>query len=340
MKRKVSDLLDTYDDPVLELNTVTPLSAERIRSLTMNQVKGNKQRNKRILFRILAAAAMIAAFSLTAFAVGNAAAWFRNFFAGRLDRELSDGQAAFIETSAVDYGVGQTVSGYTVSVESYLSDGSSAFLKLEIRAPEDGTVSKLGFDFESIDLLCADGSPACDVYFWTQEALDTEGKKAVYMLELSSVNLQEDGDGNRIMTVKLTDLYAGAKWIPGTWQFEIDISDSFVELVERPVSGIPARTEENETVDTTVVSARLYPTALRLVFVPSRDRAFDSCQFSAAKAVLKDGSEVSLLPAGWGREADGSETAWWAEFSGGLLSLDEVVSIVLPGNVVLELPKG
>ena len=39
MTKLISDLLDTYSNPNIELNNKTPLSSERIKELTMNVSK-------------------------------------------------------------------------------------------------------------------------------------------------------------------------------------------------------------------------------------------------------------------------------------------------------------
>ena len=80
MKRRISDLLDGYQDSSVELTCGTPLSSERIRELTMSKIQYKEKKTKRLGFRLLAVAAMIATMVVTAVAaeaVFGAGDWFR-----------------------------------------------------------------------------------------------------------------------------------------------------------------------------------------------------------------------------------------------------------------------
>lgn len=48
MNRRISDLLDTYSDPNIELGINTPLSSERIKALTMSKINKEPKQRKRI----------------------------------------------------------------------------------------------------------------------------------------------------------------------------------------------------------------------------------------------------------------------------------------------------
>ena len=71
MTKRISDLLDTYSDPNIELQIKTPLSSERIKELTMKKIN-IKQKHKKNYFRgrIIIVAAVLTAFVMTAFAAG------------------------------------------------------------------------------------------------------------------------------------------------------------------------------------------------------------------------------------------------------------------------------
>lgn len=68
MNKKISDLLDGYEDGGVELSGETPLSSARIKELTMKRITHEKADLRRAPFRLLAAAAAIAALTMTAFA--------------------------------------------------------------------------------------------------------------------------------------------------------------------------------------------------------------------------------------------------------------------------------
>ena len=69
MNKRISDLLDGYEDGSVELSGETPLSSARIKELTMKRAKGIKRNPwHRAPLRVLAAAAAAAALTMTAFA--------------------------------------------------------------------------------------------------------------------------------------------------------------------------------------------------------------------------------------------------------------------------------
>ena len=56
MTKRISDLLDTYSDPNIELQIKTPLSSERIKVLTMKKITKTAKTSPRSLRRVLIAA--------------------------------------------------------------------------------------------------------------------------------------------------------------------------------------------------------------------------------------------------------------------------------------------
>lgn len=332
MNRKISDILDTYDDPALDLGFTSPLSAERIKAMTMKKIDNKSFSRKRILFRVLAAAAMIAAFSLTVLAYGNAAGWFRDFFGQMTDEELSDGQIAFIESNSESLNRSQTIEGYTVTLDSWVTDGSAAYLKTVIQAPEGANIPAQGYSFGEMNAELPDGTPACGLIYWDLEETDAEQGTATYMLTLDYIELIGQPGAATPITVELTDLYAGAKWIPGSWVFEIELRDDSVELLSEPVSGVTARSDDGTLIDITVTSARLRPMGLRIIYHPTEEPRNIRCYAGAAKAVLLDGTTVDLIPGGFGRVSDDADSDKWAEYSVGILPLEDIKYIELPGG--------
>ena len=80
MKRRISEMMDYIPNADFEETQETPLSSQRIKELTMNKIT-NKRKPRRALYRIMVAAAIISALTLTAVAadeVFGAGDWFRN----------------------------------------------------------------------------------------------------------------------------------------------------------------------------------------------------------------------------------------------------------------------
>lgn len=79
-ERRISDMLDQYRGDLPELNLDTPLSSRRIKELTMSRITKHEKKGKRIVFRLLVAAAIIASLSITVLAaedVFDVSGWFR-----------------------------------------------------------------------------------------------------------------------------------------------------------------------------------------------------------------------------------------------------------------------
>ena len=80
MKRKISEMLDSCGDSVMDLACDAPLSPERIKELTMNKITNKKERkSRRGAFRVLVAVAIIASLTATVFAAGSITGWFEEF---------------------------------------------------------------------------------------------------------------------------------------------------------------------------------------------------------------------------------------------------------------------
>lgn len=95
MKRKISDMMDGYSAPELEMEHSAPLSSERIKELTMSKINHNEKKGKRITFRILVAAAVIATLAVTAVAaeeVFGAGDWFRDILNVQLEEDMERAQ--------------------------------------------------------------------------------------------------------------------------------------------------------------------------------------------------------------------------------------------------------
>ena len=120
MKRRISDMLDQFPAKPMEMELDTPLSSERIRDLTMSRVNNQSKKVKRPVFRLLVAAAVIAALGLSAvaaeeiFGVGDA---FREI----LNRKLKENQA-YIENNDMDMVVRETISEGQIEVVNKLGE--------------------------------------------------------------------------------------------------------------------------------------------------------------------------------------------------------------------------
>lgn len=124
---KPEDLLyaiNDLDDDLIQGEEATPAA--------------RKFRGRR-LATLLIAAVVASTMILTAFASSDGSLWFQNFFSKNVQQPLSSSQNAYINTHTVQGNQSQTVNGYTITLESAISDGNRTFIQCKLTAPE-GTV--------------------------------------------------------------------------------------------------------------------------------------------------------------------------------------------------------
>ena len=100
MKRNISDLMDHYRGELPELQSHTPLSSQRIKELTMSKITKTEKKGKRIVFRTLVAAAIIASLTMTALAaedVFDVGSWFRDILNLQLLKDQSKGDTLGVQ---------------------------------------------------------------------------------------------------------------------------------------------------------------------------------------------------------------------------------------------------
>ena len=154
MKRKISDMLDAYADQSIKLEHSAPLSSRRIKELTMNKMEVKEKKSKRIGFRLLVAAAVIATIAITvvaAEAVFGAGDWFREILNIQLEEDerrtegmdvtlqdsISQGQIEVVnELGRVFEEQSQTSEGTTVTMHAAYGDAHILHLYFTVQAPE------------------------------------------------------------------------------------------------------------------------------------------------------------------------------------------------------------
>ena len=141
MKKRISDLLDGYEDGSVELSGGTPLSPARIKELTMNRITPKQNKLRRLPVRLLAAAAIAAVLTASAFAavyIAGAGELMQDFFA-KDGEALSTGQIETLDQIGQTFEGGATDNGATITPVAALADENCYYLRLRVEAPE-GTV--------------------------------------------------------------------------------------------------------------------------------------------------------------------------------------------------------
>lgn len=173
----------------------------------MSKIKKDVPTKARTTFRVVMAAAIIAALALSVFAATSAAAWFQAFFASENDSPLSNEQMELIEQSAVAIDRSQTVDGYTIHVESVLNDEQKVYVKLDLYAPEGVVLPYEDRFFEQMGLYTRNGAQVNDG--WGLEEIIDADKTDNHVEILMTFDIADSGvlssdDG---IALVLTNLY-------------------------------------------------------------------------------------------------------------------------------------
>ena len=147
-------------------------ASDRTRQEVMNMAKNHAPVHRsgaRRIAVLAAAAALLTAMTVTAFAAEDIAGWFRSFFAGRSKGDLTEGQLSYIQQQEQMISQGKTCDGWTVELLSVMHDDAAGYLIFRVTAPEEiplepeatdgniifGNFSRKGFYRNRPDLLKA-----------------------------------------------------------------------------------------------------------------------------------------------------------------------------------------
>lgn len=324
-----------------------------------------KKINGRRLTAALTAAVLASTLVLTAFAASDGAAWFRNFFSRKFGRELSQSQMEYIGENTAQFRQSHTQNGYTLTLDTAISDGVHTYIRFQLTAPEGVALDAHSYspsNWMDLELTnargeCYIGSSGWDTidddpsdnavsllytcyHSWDEENYDSifgstwdlriEGLKANYI--------------HNYATPEMT--FEEAELVSGVWEFDIQFPQSgnrTVELISDPVdcpcevrtgvvweeSGQGHFTFEEEKVRLTSFQLRALSASVHFSY--SEDD-FVNADFGDFYAVMNDGSKIRL------REDTGAPNQVTFTFDAPII-LDEVDHILLPGGTKLPMPQ-
>lgn len=323
MKRNISDLLDRYPAEDLELGGHTPYSPTRIKELTMKKIaSADKPRTSIRPARLLIAAAVAAAFSVSALAAGRlfGGDLFGDVFS-RGDSSLTPGQMEAIDRlvqtfEGQDGSVPAAVSdnGATITPIAALADENVYYLRLRVEAPEGTALPDLDMDRDDavyqlfgpegedhVDLDPAQGAYPEDAFGYNLDfhALpDSEPNDNIKEFIVQFTNLSDEGivlnDGvSKVLTFHgLWIQDADKGYTPVfTGEFAFDIGLNFQsQAMELPVEGL---TWHDDLLDYTNTLQAMTLTPLSLSYrvdctMPVNDHI--GAQLGDLEIVLKDGT--------------------------------------------------
>ena len=253
--------------PEKMLDALNDLDGRFLREAREETRRGSSKRR----FVLLAAAVVaVMAMAVTAFASEAVAGWFRQFFAGKAQEELTPGQVAFIEENEQIIAETKEENGWTVELKSVLSNGDITYVTLGVCAPADISLeeNKLYFG-KGIEIWDETGNPPFSYSFQSQDDLDglpntvnlvmtlgcsqwnagtvwniqidglyTEVYDAAYEEEL--LQTKYAGQSDVMFTAEETEkIYQHPILTEGKWTFAVDLSEvnvENVELIQEPVT--------------------------------------------------------------------------------------------------------
>ncbi len=272
MKRNISDLLDRYPAEDVELGGNTPYSPTRIKEITMKKIRTETKSGKKGFrpARLLVAAAVAAAFTVSALAAGRllGGELFGDVFS-RGDGSLTPGQMETIDRLVQTF-EGQdgaapaavTDNGASITPLAALADENVYYLRLRVEAPEgtalpdldwerDGACYQL-FGPEAADHLTlepAEGAYPADTFGYQLDFRplpDSEPNDNVKEFVAQFTNLSDDGialnDGvSKVLTVRgLWTQDSDKGYTPiftGTFAFDIGLNFQS-QLLELEAGGL------------------------------------------------------------------------------------------------------
>ena len=241
MKRNISDLLDRYPAEDVELGGNSPYSSNRIKEITMKNIRTETKSRKRGFkpARLLVAAAVAAAFTVSALAAGRllGGELFGDVFS-RGNDSLTPGQMETIDRLVQTF-EGQdgaapaavTDNGASITPLAALADGNIYYLRLRVEAPEgtalpdldwerDGACYQL-FGPEAADRLTlepAQGAYPADAFGYQLDFRplpDSEPNDNIKEFVVQFANLSENG-------ITLNDGVSKQLTIHGLWTQDSD----------------------------------------------------------------------------------------------------------------------
>ena len=327
MKRNISDLLDQYPAEDVELGGNTPYSHTRIKEITMNQIHTENNTNKSVRrfkpARLLIAAAVVAALSVSAFAadrIFGAGELFQDFFA-REGGSLSQGQLDTIDQlghvageAAASLPPAVTDNGATITPIAALADENIYYLRLRVEAPEGTALPDLDWERDEaiyqlfgpeaadrLDLEPAEGAYPADSFGYQLDFRtlpDSEPNDNIKEFIVQFTNLSDGGitlnDGvSKVLTFHgLWIQDADKGYTPVfTGKFAFDIGLNFQsQAIQLPVEGL---TWHDDLLDYTNTLQAVTMTPLSLSYrvdctLPVNDHI--GAQLGDLEIVLKDGT--------------------------------------------------
>ena len=287
--------------------------------------------SRRPVGRVLLVAAILAALlSLTCVAAAelDIGTLFGQIFRGQQGAPLSGGQSEYIDSHVAAIGESLTREGVTVTVKGAISDGTTAYLLLDITAREDMQIGMLPLAFNvTLEGLRAEGQAEIHISGISngcQVLPDDDGQENtttmliqynVYQMPGSHFTLND----GQVRTLRLKDLFYHEAAYPytkrtvaeGEWVFSVAftaVDDRETELLAVPMTASYTQISGQE-VQATIHSFRMKGLSGTFYYTLAPDAVQEAGDFGVLRFVMQDGSTVRAYPQKAGQTAqiaDGS----------------------------------
>lgn len=282
--------------------------------------------------------------------------WLYHYFSGQQTQEdmerLTENQQIVLDRALVRIGQSVQDSGYTVTLESGISDGKRAFLKFIITAPEGTILDGEGYDLrtkEDADRphqaqgkysmryqggeFLDDGNPTDNIVWLLQEDIFLPPKDTSFSLSDGTVwtvhfdSIVEYGTHDGEPTEKIL--------AEGNWDYEVTFSEDFlatqsVELLQHPVWCSAKRSWRTDSYDikVKVTSFQLRPLSATLCYQKPLTGFWEGVTLDPIYLVMTDGSRVKAqFKMGINRGSYMENTFLFDR----PISIEDVVSVDYPG---------
>ncbi len=318
--------------------------------------------SKRRLSALLTAAVLASTLIGTCLASADGAGWFRKFFAAQSGSPLTEGKNAYLGQSTATFQQSYTKDGYTISLESALSDGVNTIIQFRVDVPEGTVLDAHHYgisNWRGFELVGDNGETLRDSGGW--DDYDEDPSDNMFSLLYVTDNhwyephidkifgttwtLQIDGIQGRYVENLYTDdfRYWDEPLVTGPWEFTVTIPESGnreLRFISEPVAcpgkvNIGIRGWHYE--DVQITSLRLRALSAGITFRHHKEGEVNA-YFDDFYVVMKDGSQVSIgtststFPRTLGYNAPGFTSF---NFDAPIV-LEEVDHILLPNGTKLE----
>lgn len=302
---------------------------------------------------LLAAALAASSIAVTAFASSDSSVWFRNFFTQKSDAVLSESQKSYISENTASYQQSQTMNGYTITLESAISDGVKTLIQFKVTAPEEVALDLDIYtprNWGNSDLFVNETGTVYSTSGGWNTIDEDKSDNEVMLLYESDNNWYEKNidrifghtwtlrlvglDGQNRLTMENIDDPPRAQHITdGIWEFKVEFPESgneTLEFISEPVS-CPAKVnigiQGYHYEDVQITSLKVRALSVALTF-RHPDTESVNAFFDHIYVVMKDGSRVVLNP------SYGAPNFLTFDFAAPIV-LEDIDHILLPNDTKL-----